>query len=255
MAVLTSGTLRTCHSTHRLSNNETELALAEHAGIDGERSISSYSRARSWPSQDRYWYSALAMIQRYGRAALRACWPSSRTIFRFLELAPVRSFRAAFRLSLSGWGLVCGPGDSSADRPLLGLRTRGWSARLQSIVSGRQIPIAWASRLACRSIFVHDSERPWESEVCSRILGSPDKRLKNATAGGETSRRSLKCDSTLALRRSVHNGRRRLDASLQPTGRRSRRFASNSVGFQSAAESGPGRWPFPGMPSRGMSLN
>lgn len=40
---------------------------------------------------------------------------------------------------------------------------------------GRQIPIAWASQLAQKAIFVHDYERPWERKVCDRYLGTPSR--------------------------------------------------------------------------------
>jgi hypothetical protein len=38
---------------------------------------------------------------------------------------------------------------------------------------GRQIPITWARQLATREVFVHDYERPWERELCDRLLGTP----------------------------------------------------------------------------------
>lgn len=38
---------------------------------------------------------------------------------------------------------------------------------------GRQIPVAWATRLARRAVYVHDYERKWETAVCEKYLGKP----------------------------------------------------------------------------------
>ena len=38
---------------------------------------------------------------------------------------------------------------------------------------GREIPIAWASSLAKKKVFVFDYNRRWERELCDRYLGSP----------------------------------------------------------------------------------
>jgi hypothetical protein len=43
---------------------------------------------------------------------------------------------------------------------------------------GRQISLTWARQLARRLVFVHDYQRPWEREVCNRVLGSPIERVK-----------------------------------------------------------------------------
>ena len=43
---------------------------------------------------------------------------------------------------------------------------------------GRQIPIAWARRLARKQIFVHDYERPWEKLLCDKLLGRPTKIIR-----------------------------------------------------------------------------
>ena len=44
---------------------------------------------------------------------------------------------------------------------------------------GRQIPIAWAKRLATKQVFVHDYERPWERELCDHLLGDPVERIQS----------------------------------------------------------------------------
>lgn len=38
---------------------------------------------------------------------------------------------------------------------------------------GRQIPVAWAARLALKAVFVHDYDRSWERAVCNKYLGEP----------------------------------------------------------------------------------
>ena len=44
--------------------------------------------------------------------------------------------------------------------------------------SGRQIPVAWASKLARKAIFVHDYERPWEKEICDKYLGEATEMIE-----------------------------------------------------------------------------
>lgn len=180
MAVLTSGSLRTRHSAHRLSNIDTEFALAVRRGL---------------MARNQYRHIAARLLAEPGSllvfglghdSALWSRCASERAAFveddlRFLELAPVAASVLLFDFS-SRVGAWCAVPeippliDRSWDYVLVD-GPRGYSRSCP----GRQIPIAWASRLACRSIFVHDSERPWESEVCSRVLGRPDKRLKNIT--------------------------------------------------------------------------
>ncbi|WP_240963789.1 putative nucleotide-diphospho-sugar transferase [Luteolibacter luteus] len=38
---------------------------------------------------------------------------------------------------------------------------------------GREIPVAWASKLAKKGVFVFDYNRQWERQVCDRYLGAP----------------------------------------------------------------------------------
>ena len=51
-------------------------------------------------------------------------------------------------------------------------------AGFNSFCPGRQIPIAWARLLASKQVFVHDYERPWERQVCDKLLGTPLDVLK-----------------------------------------------------------------------------
>jgi len=50
---------------------------------------------------------------------------------------------------------------------------------------GRQIPIAWAARLARKAVFLHDYERAWERAVGDRYLGAPNSVIKAKGRGDQ----------------------------------------------------------------------
>jgi IRX15/IRX15L/GXM len=91
----------------------------------------------------------------------------------YLRMAPVPPVRYRFTSKVGHWvrapaipSVINQPWDAViVDGP------RGYDATCP----GRQIPIAWASRLAAKSVFVHDYERPWERSVCDRYLGAASK--------------------------------------------------------------------------------
>jgi hypothetical protein len=181
MAVRTFGSLRSRHSAHSFPDIEAALALAEGRGLMARHQYR-YIAARLLAEPGSLLVFGLGHDSALWWRCAKECAAFVEDDLRFVELAPVAAPVLLFNFP-SRTGIWCAVPEIPPliDRPwdyVLVDGPRGYGRSCP----GRQIPIAWASRLACRSIFVHDSERRWESDVCNSILGIPDKRLKDVTA-------------------------------------------------------------------------
>jgi hypothetical protein len=89
----------------------------------------------------------------------------------YLSLIPGNAMRVKFKTQVGVWRKVPAPPRAIA-RPWDFVIVDGPTGHSPAC-PGRQIPIAWASQLARKTVFVHDYERPWERAVCDRYLGEP----------------------------------------------------------------------------------
>ncbi len=122
----------------------------------------------------------------------------------YLRLAPVRPVRYKFRSKVGHWVRV--PAIPSAIN-------QAWDAIIvdgprgyDATCPGRQISIAWASRLATKSVFVHDYERPWERSVCDRYLGAASKVIR--AEGRKDRQLGLFCLTPCLANRSITSQRK-----------------------------------------------
>jgi hypothetical protein len=182
MAVRTLGSRRSRLSAHRITDSDIEatLAVAERRGLmAGHQYRHIVARLLAEPG------SLLVFGLGHDSALWWRC-VEERAAFveddpRFVAMAPALATVLLYDFP-SRTGVWC---EVPEIPPLI---DRAWDYVLvdgprgyNQSCPGRQIPIAWASRLARRSIFVHDSQRRWESDVCRKVLGSPTKQLKDTT--------------------------------------------------------------------------